>query len=151
MSEFDLTDINFDLDGMQDPLADVPITGDLEQDSQAEISAMLKAFKGRQRVEAVDKRKILDSEYWCCLCFQSRAQKEVFLRAVDWLEHGDKYLDGMWVARKMGVNIPEERVIYNEQKVKKTYTGDIPTIRELPPEKDFAAKPVKRRAARKGR
>lgn len=50
-----------------------------------------------------------DTEYWCCLCFDSREQKDAFLKAVGWVEigGGDKHLDGVEIAKSMGVQLPD--------------------------------------------
>jgi hypothetical protein len=42
------------------------------------------------------------------LCFQSREQKEAFLCAKGWC--GDKYLDGLTVARQEGIALPEASI-----------------------------------------
>lgn len=84
-----------------------------EQAASTEISATLAAFK--QRAKQEQDRFILatDSEYWVGLCFQTRAQKEHFLQAVNLLQHGDKYLDGELLARRMGITLPAADVPYN--------------------------------------
>jgi len=78
-------------------------TGDVEKDSEAELDALQKGF--RDAIKREDKRFELatDSEYWFCVCFQSREQCNAFLKAMDLLEIGDKYLDGQEVAKKLGV------------------------------------------------
>ena len=47
----------------------------------------------------------VDPEYWVCVCFQSREQKEEFLAKAGWLDLGEKYLDGLEVARRLGVAV----------------------------------------------
>ncbi|MFT3791522.1 MAG: hypothetical protein QM741_10665 [Rudaea sp.] len=54
-----------------------------------------------------------DSEYWACLCFQNREQKEAFLSALGILDIGDKYLDGPLVAKRLGIELPSAEVPYN--------------------------------------
>ncbi len=51
-----------------------------------------------------------DSEYWVAFCFESRAQKEEFLRLFDLLQLGDKYIDGLKAARTMGKPLTSPRV-----------------------------------------
>lgn len=46
-----------------------------------------------------------DSEYWVAICFQTREQKEEFLRKARLIDLGDKYLDGIAVARVMGIKL----------------------------------------------
>ena len=45
-----------------------------------------------------------DTEFWCCLCFETRDQKDAFLKAAGLFDIGDKYLDGRQVARKLGID-----------------------------------------------
>jgi len=72
-----------------DPLANVGYTGSVEADSKAEVSAVLQGFKDRAKAEQKRFDLATDSEYWVALCFQSREQKEEFLRAVKMLALGD--------------------------------------------------------------
>ncbi|MBF1221576.1 MAG: hypothetical protein HXM21_00200 [Haemophilus influenzae] len=97
-------------------------TGDVEKDSEAELDALQKGF--RDAIKREDKRFELatDSEYWFCVCFQSREQCNAFLKAMDLLEIGDKYLDGQEVAKKLGVKLPEANIPYRtEGKIDKAY------------------------------
>lgn len=131
MGNFDLPDPSFKAIPLPDCLARVPITGKLDKDAKAELSAVLAAFKARDKKETDDKRAILDSEYWFCVCFQSRAQKDAFLKAMDLFEHGDKYLDGQFVAKKLGIAIPPASVRFHEREEKKAFV-ELGTIRKLP-------------------
>jgi len=91
----------------------VDFTGDYEKDAEIELSETLKGFKARAKAEA-DRFKIAtDTEYWACLCFQTREQKEFFLKALSLIDIGDKYLDGQEVARVLGVELPNANVPYN--------------------------------------
>ena len=89
------------------PLDDIPRAGDVETDSKAELTELQKGFAKRRQEEAKRRELATDSEYWCCLCFSSREQKEAFLQQTGLLPIGDKYLDGYKVAEKFGVNLPE--------------------------------------------
>jgi hypothetical protein len=96
-----------------DPLAEVNYTGNFEEDAKTEMSATLAAFMARRTAEAKRFELATDTEYWFCVCFQTREQKDHFLQAVEWFIHGDKYLDGAFVAAKMGVELPPAEVPYN--------------------------------------
>ncbi len=89
-----------------DPLADVEYTGDLEADSRAELAELHRGF--RERAAREDERFLLatDSEYWFCVCFKSRLDKDAFLAAAGLVVIGDKYLDGYATARALGVPMP---------------------------------------------
>ena len=84
-----------------------------EEASTQEISAVLAAFKLRAKNEQERFLIATDSEYWVGVCFQTRAQKEAFLEGVNLLQHGDKYLDGELLARRMGIALPAADVPYN--------------------------------------
>lgn len=55
------------------------------------------------------------------ICFQSREQKEEFLRLAGWLQLGDKYLDGLEVAEKMGMQIGHMTPKVRKVKIDKTW------------------------------
>ena len=70
-------------------------------------TAIPSAFAERSRREAERFRNETDTEYWCAFYFHTRAQKEEFLRKLGLLDLGDKYLDGLDVAERLGVEIQE--------------------------------------------
>ena len=89
-----------------DPLADVVTSDSMEADSLAEMKALKSAFgsDGRSFKDiAREKRQREDSEYWFCVVFQSREQKEEFLRNSGLIADGDKYINGVAAAEKLGV------------------------------------------------
>lgn len=89
------------------------LTGDHEADSKADLGAVENGFRKRAADEGARKRLATDSEYWACICFQTREQKEAFLTALRLIEFGDKYLDGQVVAERLGVELPAADVPYN--------------------------------------
>jgi len=51
-----------------------------------------------------------DTDYWICICFESRAQKQAFLRASGLEDpEEDKYFSGMALARSMKIPLAEDR------------------------------------------
>lgn len=72
-------------------------------EAKEELSEVLQGLKTRQLAESRRRLEATDSEFWCALCFETRAQKEEFLRKLGVLAHGDKYLDGRLVAEKLGI------------------------------------------------
>lgn len=84
-----------------------------EQAATQEVSAVLAAFKLRAKNEQERFLLATDSEYWMGVCFQTRAQKEAFLAGVNLLQHGDKYIDGELLAKRMGIALPAADVPYN--------------------------------------
>jgi hypothetical protein len=99
-----------------DPLAGLVYTGNAEVDSAGEAEGVKTAFLQRSKAERARFVAATDSEYWFAVCFQSREQKEAFLRAMKWLGYGDKYLDGTKVARRQGISLPEASVPFLTEK-----------------------------------
>lgn len=92
-----------------DSIEDDPLEGidydcqTVETEAIEEISATLKAFKARQEQEQKRRQHSTDSEYWFCLCFTSREEKEAFLKKFNLHSIGDKYLDGRKVDRVLSM------------------------------------------------
>lgn len=76
-----------------------------EVQATQEVSKVLEGFRDRAKQEAKRFKDATDSEYWCAFCFQTRDQKEEFLKKLQLIELGDKYLDGLQVAKVLGVKI----------------------------------------------
>lgn len=107
------------LDAPDGPDPDDPI-GELdyehlsnEEVAVKETSAVLAAFIARSKAEQARFALATDSEYWVGLCFQTREQKEHFLREAKLLQAGDKYIDGALLAKHMGIELPAAAVPYN--------------------------------------
>ncbi len=100
----------FDASHDLDPLKDVAYVGELEADTEAEVSALLAGFRQRAKQEQDRFKLATDTEFWFSVCFQSREQKEIFLAAMDWVSNGDKFLDGLKLAAQHGVDLPEVKL-----------------------------------------
>jgi hypothetical protein len=79
-----------------------------ETASIAEIAAVTNAFKDRKTQDQKRFVQATDSEYWCCLCFQTREQKDEFLAKMNLADLGDKYLDGIDVAKRLHITLTSE-------------------------------------------
>ena len=88
-------------------------TGDPEVDSLSDLTELEDGWRKKMSAEGKRFELATDSEYWACLCFQTREQKEAFLAALGVLYLGDKYLDGQEVAKKLGISLPPADVPYN--------------------------------------
>lgn len=100
--------LSLDNEKPEDPFAHLgPPTGDNEKDCLDEFNALGSAFAKRAGREQERFWAATDSEYWACLVFQSREAKEAFLEALNWLQHGDKYIDGHLLAEKLGIALPD--------------------------------------------
>ena len=83
---------------------------------EEQLNELQKGFQERARQEQLRFQDVTDSEYWCCLCFESREQCNAFLRAVNWLQFGDKYLDGTLIAEALKIPLPEANIPYVKEK-----------------------------------
>jgi hypothetical protein len=106
-----------------DPEAEGAVTPEeAEAMAAAEVNEVLSGFKARARQEDQRFEDATDSEYWVCLCFQTRDQKEEFLRKKGWLDLGDKYLDGMMVAEEEGITLESRIPPLPELTIDRRYT-----------------------------
>ena len=71
---------------------------ELESDVEKELLDVEKSFRERMSVENKRFRDMCDTEYWFCVCFTSREQKDEFLRSLQ-LNPDEKYIDGKELAR----------------------------------------------------
>lgn len=127
LGDFDLGDFSLEEKPEYNPLENVEYVDNVEKDTNAEMSALLKAFKETKENIKKIKQQATDSEYWFCICFQSREQKDVFLKEKGWDEIGNKYLDGSKIARIEKIELPsvQGRFITERQTMK-----EIPKIRK---------------------
>jgi hypothetical protein len=87
-----------------------------QQEQEAKLNTIQQGFRARRKREGQRFEAATDSEYWFDVCFQSRAQKEAFLAALNWIQFGDKMLDGCAIAAALGIELPEAHVEFNESK-----------------------------------
>ena len=70
----------------------------LESECLDELGDVEKSFRERMGAENKRFKDMCDTEYWCFICFTSRAQKEEFLESLEF--DGDlKYIEGKEFAR----------------------------------------------------
>jgi len=98
-------DQSLTLDGGGDDDGQPTTIDEAEALAKEELSEVLAGFKARSAREEDRFTDTTDSEYWVAVCFQSRAQKDEFLQKTDLMEHGDKYLDGMLLAERLGIQL----------------------------------------------
>jgi hypothetical protein len=91
----------------ESPLNALEPGDDIQKDAEKELTEIQKAFRKDAKRFRDDFESMTDPEFWCAFVFQNREQKEAFLKALGLLTHGDKYLDGQFVARKLGITLPE--------------------------------------------
>lgn len=71
---------------------------ELEQLQLEEAEALRQRFREKMKDERKRFRDVCDTEYWFCVCFTSREQKEEFLKALR-INPNEKYVDGREMAR----------------------------------------------------
>lgn len=79
---------------LPNPLDKAVLTGNAEEDAEAELDALQLAYRERNAKENDRFLAATDSEFWIALCFLSREDKEAFLKKYRIIHLGDKYLDG---------------------------------------------------------
>lgn len=98
-----------------------------EPDEVAELAdpvdkanAILDDYKStfQQRAKTEQDRYTLatDSAYWVCLCFETREQKEEFLRKTELDQLGDKHIDGIVASELLGVHLESPRPTWPKPK-----------------------------------
>jgi len=92
-------------DGDENLFAGIEMTGDLQEDADSTMSEALRQIIERKKATQERFRVATDPEFFICVCFQSREQKNEFLRLAGWDDLGDKYINGLDVARRLGVGI----------------------------------------------
>lgn len=103
--DFLLAGDSITLQGTDEAEDAMPTPEEAEVQALEEVTEVLKGFKDRAKREDQRFTDATDSEYWVAVCFQTREQKEEFLRKAGWIDLGDKYLDGMLVAEAMKIRL----------------------------------------------
>ncbi len=154
------------------PEAEVSILDKLAK-AEADLSSISKTESADQRTKdnakwhlnrLKSKQAYLDgndTEYWIGICFESRDQKEAFLRVLDLMAEGDKYLWGPDVAEAIGFRLVKDGRAYQTMAISSRWTrhamnlpanvrkliqleGEAPPP-EVPASKTRSKKPAKRR------
>lgn len=110
--------------GEQPPTAldSIPLTGNAEEDSKAELNEFQRQAQESLRREKKNQDQMFDSEFWCAVYFQSREQKLAFLEAMELLlTKGDKYIDGQELAARLGIKLPTGPKINAANRITKTW------------------------------
>jgi hypothetical protein len=125
--DFDFPDLDLDSDlatlNLGDDDNDVPQrgAGDIEGECKTQLQVIATGIAKRSHDEQARRRKATDSEYWFCVCFQTRAEVEAFLKATKWAPPGAKYIDGRIIARKMNVSIPVDDTPFGSVRIDRRY------------------------------
>ncbi len=88
-----------------DPLEDVEYSDDLEASADSEMSEILRQIKERRQADRDRFRVARDPDYFVVLCFQSRDQRNEFLAKSEWGQRDEKYLNGLEICRRLGIDV----------------------------------------------
>jgi hypothetical protein len=99
-----------------DPLKDSESTGNLEADTEKELSAIEKGFRERSAQEKERFEAATETSFYCCLVFDSGDQCGAFLKATG-LDKGasDLFVDGRVLARMMGIPLPDPVIKFDRE------------------------------------
>lgn len=84
-----------------------------EDAESARLAELHKGFRERMKAESARRELATDTEFWLCIVFQDRNQKDQFLAGSGWIGLGDKYLDGERLAQLVGVAVDKSFITYN--------------------------------------
>lgn len=87
------------------PLSALEYPGDVEGNATVELETVESFIKEQRQGERERWRLLTDPDFWCCLVFQSREQRDDFLARAGWADIGPKYLNGLAVAHRLGIDI----------------------------------------------
>lgn len=87
------------------PLDGIDPADTTEEAADNEMAAIESFIKDQRKDEREQWRLMTDPDFWCCIVFQSRDQRDEFLRAVGLASLGPKYLNGLTVAHRLGVSL----------------------------------------------
>ena len=109
----DLEDMDMNIeDETPDPLAHIRKKDYANnQEAQKEMmSEALIAFKASAKGETELKDATTDACYFFCMAFKSSAQRDAFIEHFGWQKtSGYDYLDGVVIAKKMGIPLPDAK------------------------------------------
>ena len=87
------------------PLASVEFPSDTEGSAALELEVAESFIREQRQDEREQWRLLTDPDFWCCIVFQSRAQRDEFLQGAGLPDLGPKYLNGLTVAQRLGVKV----------------------------------------------
>lgn len=101
----DYPDFDSMFDADDNPLEGIEYSGDIQASADREMSAVELEIE-RNRAASAERFRIgTDEGYYFVVCFQTEEQKKEFLQKVGWLDDGDKYLNGLEIAEKLGIEL----------------------------------------------
>lgn len=109
-------------DEQPSPLEAIEYSDDIEADCAKEFAVVETEFQKRASDEQKRFQKATDSEFWVCLCFQTREQCEEFLAKCGHAEPDEKYVDGVKFARLIGKPVTPDETPFGKTKIDPTWS-----------------------------
>jgi len=109
------------------PLEAMPISGNIEVDDHTEATVVLSHL--RQAKSQI--QEALGMGYFLPIVFVSTMQADEFLRQIGWhayLDESGTYLDGVEIAKALGVRIPSVQVKFRGQRSDKRLIDEVGLI-----------------------
>lgn len=95
-----------------DPFADLPEAENLEEASKDEAKAIADAYAGFKKRTEKERQRFefaVDADFWCGLCFRTRADRNKFLEAVGVNRlYNSQHIDGYELSKLLGLDIEFE-------------------------------------------
>lgn len=91
--------------GLKPPAPKPPAASEDDPTIDEVVDGLRTTFMERAKAEEKRVELVTDTEFWCCFCFETRAQKDAFLKALDLWKIGDKYINGFLAAKALGVDL----------------------------------------------
>lgn len=91
-----------------DILKGVPVLDNAEDSAKEEMSAVLQGFADRHAAEIGRQGVAEDGEFFTCLVFQSKDQRDAFIEALSLRPEDPQYIDGQAVAKALKIDLPAQ-------------------------------------------
>lgn len=115
-------------DPSDNPLEGLDLVDDQEENAEQIMGRVEGAFIEDEHEKLDAYRTMIDQDFYFIVCFQSSDQKYDFLSKAGLDGLGDLYIDGLKVAKRLGVDIPPIPLQTKEPKRMPRLLRDIQTI-----------------------
>lgn len=95
---------------VENPLKNVEVTGNAEEDSHREFDALAEGFRERRAKEDARFKDATDTGYYFAVVFRSNSDRDEFLAALNMGLDDGWWINGYDLARKLKIEITETQV-----------------------------------------
>lgn len=89
-----------------DPLGAVEYDeNDLEASAEREMTELVRQIKAEKKAQYDRFRVGRDPDYYVVVCFQSHDQRDEFLQKSGWAPEGERFVNGLDVCRRLGLDV----------------------------------------------